>query len=159
MHSVVISDTSCFIILSKIDELDLLHKVYDNILTTPEIAEEYGDVLPEWIEIVSVQDKYKQQLLEMQLGKGESSAIALSLEIPNSILILDDYKARKTAETLNLKFIGTIDLIIKAKLNGVIPSVKPILKKIKQTNFRLSLEMEQYAINAAGEVYLPTTTS
>ena len=151
MPSVVISDTSCFIILSKIDELDLLHKVYENIFTTPEISEEYGEALPEWIKIISVKDKYRQQLLEMQLGKGESSAIALSLEIPDSIIILDDYKARKTAEALNLKFIGTIGLIIKAKLTGVIPSVKPLLQKIKQTDFRLPADMEQYAIMEAGE--------
>jgi predicted nucleic acid-binding protein len=88
MPKVVISDTSCFIILSKINELELLHKVYENILTTPEIVEEYGETLPEWIEIVPVQDKHKQQLLEMQLGKGESSAMALSLEIPGSIVKL-----------------------------------------------------------------------
>jgi len=152
MPSAVISDTSCFIILSKINELDLLHKVYENIFTTPEVATEYGETLPEWVKILSVKDKYRQQLLEMQLGKGESSAMALSLEIPDSILILDDYKARKTAEMLNLKFIGTIGLIIKAKLIGVVPSVKPLLQKIKQTNFRLSVDMEQYAIKEAGEL-------
>ena len=151
MPSVVISDTSCFIILSKIDELDLLYKVYENIFTTPEIVAEYGEALPEWVKITSVKDKYRQQLLEMQLGKGESSAMALSLEMPDSIVILDDYKARKAAEILNLKFIGTIGLIIKAKLMGVIPSVKPLLQKIKQTNFRLSIDMEQYAIKEAGE--------
>jgi len=151
MPSVVISDTSCFIILSKIDELDLLYKVYENIFTTPEIVAEYGEALPEWVKITSVKDKYRQQLLEMQLGKGESSAMALSLEMPDSIVILDDYKARKAAEILNLKFIGTIGLIIKAKLMGVIPSVKPLLQKIEQTNFRLSIDMEQYAIKEAGE--------
>ena len=152
MPKVVISDISCFIILSKINELDLLHKVYDNILTTPEIANEYGETLPEWVEVISAKDKYRQQILEMQLGKGESSAIALSIEIPDSILILDDYKARKTAEILNLKYIGTIGLIIKAKLSGIIPSVKPLLEKIKQTNFRLSADMEQHAIKEAGEI-------
>jgi Predicted nucleic acid-binding protein, contains PIN domain len=152
MSKVVISDTSCFIILSKINEIELLHKVYENILTTPEIVAEYGEALPEWIEIVPVQDKYKQQLFEMQLGKGESSAMALSLEIPDSILIIDDYKARKTAEILNLKFIGTIGLIIKAKLDGIIPSVKPLLQKIKSTNFRLSTDLEQYALKEAREL-------
>ena len=152
MSKVVISDTSCFIILSKINEMELLHKVYENILTTPEIVAEYGETLPEWIEIVPVQDRYKQQLFEIQLGKGESSAMALSLEIPDSILIIDDYKARKTAEILNLKFIGTIGLIIKAKLDGVIPSVKPMLQKIKSTNFRLSTDLEQYALKEAREL-------
>jgi predicted nucleic acid-binding protein len=152
MPSAVISDTSCFIILSKINELDLLHKIYEDIFTTPEVAVEYGEALPEWVKIISVKDKYRQQILEMQLGKGESSAMALSLEIPDSVLILDDYKARKTAEVLNLKYIGTIGLIIKAKLTGVVPSIKPLLQKIRQTNFRLSVDMEQYAIKEAGEL-------
>jgi len=42
-------------------------------------------------------------------------------------------------------------LIIKAKLDGVIPSVKPLLQKIKLTNFRLSTDLEQYALKEAGE--------
>ena len=79
MHKTIISDTSCFIILTNINELDILHKVYQKILTTQEIAIEYGEALPEWVEIVTVKDKYRQQLLEMQIDKGESSAIALAL--------------------------------------------------------------------------------
>ncbi|MBA4184497.1 MAG: DUF3368 domain-containing protein, partial [Acidobacteria bacterium] len=40
---------------------------------------------------------------------------------------------------------------IKAKLNGTIPSVKPLLEKIKQTNFRLSVEIETQALKEADE--------
>jgi len=36
--------------------------------------------LPEWIVIKGAADNYKQQLLELQIDKGESSAIALALE-------------------------------------------------------------------------------
>ena len=95
MHKTIISDTSCFIILTNINELYILHKVYQKILTTQEITIKYGEALPEWVEIVTVKDKYRQQLLEMQIDKGESSAIALALETPDSTVILDDYKARK----------------------------------------------------------------
>ena len=70
MHKTIISDTSCFIILANIGELGLLHKVYGQIVTTLDIATEYGETLPEWIEIVAVKDKYRQQLLEMQIDKG-----------------------------------------------------------------------------------------
>jgi hypothetical protein len=38
MPKTIISDTSCFIILSKINELDLLYKVYGQITTTIDIA-------------------------------------------------------------------------------------------------------------------------
>ena len=128
-----------------------MHKVYDQIVTTVDIAAEFGEPLPEWIEIMSVADKYRQQILEMQIDKGESSAIALALETPGSTVILDDYKARKIAAQLGITYTGTIGVIIKAKLKGIIPSIKPLLEKIKQTDFRLSAEIEIQALKEAGE--------
>lgn len=152
MHRTIIADTSCLIILTKIGALDLLFDVYGKIITTPEIAEEYGTTLPSWIQINEVADKSRQQILEVQIDKGESSAIALALETPNSLLIIDDYKARKIAEKLALSFTGTIGVIVKAKKLGLIPSIKPILEKIKQTNFRLSDELELQALIASQEL-------
>jgi len=137
--------------LTNIGELELLHKVYGQIVTTPEIAAEFGEILPEWVEIAEVKDKYRQTILELQIDKGESSAIALALETPDSVVILNDYKARKIAERLGVTFTGTIGVIIKAKLNGIIPSVKPIIEKIKQTDFRLSDELELLALKEADE--------
>ena len=99
----------------------------------------------------TVKDKYRQQLLEMQIDKGESSAIALALEMTDCTIILDDYKARKIADKLGLKFTGTIGVIIRAKLNGIIPSIKPILEKVKKTDFRLSPEIELLALKEANE--------
>lgn len=43
MHKVVISDTSCLIVLSKIGEIEILKKTYEQIFTTPEIAAEFGN--------------------------------------------------------------------------------------------------------------------
>ena len=145
MHKTIISDTSCFIILTNIGELELLKKVYSFVVTTTDIANEYGETLPDWVGIETVKDKYRQQLLEMQIDKGESSAITLALEMTDCTIILDDYKARKIADKLGLKFTGTIGVIIRAKLNGIIPSIKPILEKVKKTDFRLSPEIELLA--------------
>jgi predicted nucleic acid-binding protein len=150
-HRVIISDTSCLIVLNNIGELELLHKLYGEILTTSIIADEFGDKLPTWVKIQNVQDIYRVRILELQIDKGESSAIALALEIPESTLILDDFKARKIAEGLGLKMTGTLGIIIKAKLNNLIPSVRPIFEKIKKTNFRISEEIELDAYKAAGE--------
>lgn len=127
MPKTIISDTSCLIVLTNIGELDLLRKTYGSIITTVEIAIEFGEPLPEWIIVEEVSDKYRQQLLEMQIDKGESSAIALALETPKSTVILDDYRARKIAEQLGVSYTGTIGVIIRAKIIGIIPSIKPIL--------------------------------
>jgi len=151
MRKTIISDTSCLIVLSNIGQLDLLQNVYGQIQTTIEIAMEFGEPLPIWIEIKEVNDKYRQQLLELQIDKGESSAIALAMETPSSTLILDDSKARKIANQLGLIYTGTIGIIVKAKLLGIIPSIKPVLSKIKETDFRLSSEIELQALKEANE--------
>ena len=147
----IISDTSCFIILSNIGELNLLQLLYKQIVTTEEIAEEFGESLPDWVEIISVSDKAKQKLLEMQVDKGEASAIALALESENPFLIIDDNKARKLAHNLKLNLTGTIGVIVAAKQKGIIESIKPILKKIKETNFRINADLELQALIQAEE--------
>ena len=53
---------------------------------------------------------------------------------------------------MGLAFTGTIGVLIKAKLIGKINSIKPILKKIKDTNFRISSELEDQALIEAGEI-------
>ena len=151
MRDVIISDTSCLIILSNIGELSLLEKIYGKVITTKEIAFEFGDKLPDWISVREVTDKLRQQILELQIDRGESSAIALALEIKNCRIILDDYKARKIATQLGLTITGTLGIIIKAKLIGIIPSIKPILLKIKETDFRISEQLELIALKESGE--------
>jgi predicted nucleic acid-binding protein len=49
MHKTIISDTSCLIILTNIGELDLLKRVYGQIITTSDIEKEFGEKLPDRI--------------------------------------------------------------------------------------------------------------
>jgi predicted nucleic acid-binding protein len=151
MHKTIISDTSCFIVLTDIGELDLLQKVYGQIVATVEVATEYGEMLPDWVKIERVNDKYRQKVLEMQVDKGEASALALALETSDSTIIIDDYRARKVAEKLGINYTGTIGVIIKAKLKGIILSIKPLLAKIRQTDFRITDEIERQALKEASE--------
>ena len=148
---IIISDTSCLILLSKIDELNLLNKISDKVFITTTIQNEYGKDLPSWINIKEPNDNHYQKILEMDLDKGEASAIALSLEMDNSIIIIDDLKGRNVAERLNLRYSGTFGLILKAKQIGIIQSVKPILTKVKETNFRFSEKLFKLILEQAGE--------
>lgn len=138
MHKIVISDTSCLIIFHKIGELEILRKIYESVTTTPEVAEEFGYILPDWIRIEVVKDKKYQEFLETQIDWGEASAIALAKEMETPLLLLDDLKARKLALKLNLKFTGTLGVIHKAKQIGVLENVKPLIEKLQATNFRIS---------------------
>ena len=151
MPNAIISDTSCLIILSKIGELDLLRQLYKTVTITQDISLEFGDKLPDWIKVQQLKDSYRQQLIELQIDKGEASAIALALETSDNTVILDDWKARKVAERLGLLVTGTIGVIIKAKNTGIITSIRPYLDKIRRTNFRISEELEKIALKEANE--------
>lgn len=148
---VIISDTSCLIILNKIEELELLKKVSKRVYVTPIIYNEFGENLPDWVEISLPNKTHYQQILEMDLDQGEASAIALSLDMGNPILILDDLKGRRIADRLNLRYSGTFGLILKAKQMGSIKRVKPILDKIRSTNFRFNEKLFETIIDQAGE--------
>lgn len=151
MPKVVVSDTSCLIALSNIDELDLLEKLYHSIITTPTVANEFGQQLPDWVTILAPADKQKQQLLELLVDAGEASAIVLALELKADLIILDDHKARVSAEKLGLNITGTIGVIVRAKKSGVIPSIRPIVDKLTRTDFRISDELLKAALNLADE--------
>lgn len=137
-YSIVIADTSCFILLDKINELELLQKVFGSVTTTKEIANEFNKPLPGWVAIRSATNHRYSELLEIEIDKGEASAIALALETDNSLLILDDQKARRIAEKLSLNYTGTLGIFLKAKQVGILPSIRPLIQKIQQTNFRFS---------------------
>jgi predicted nucleic acid-binding protein len=151
MQKVILSDTSCLILLDKIGELNLLTELFGAIVVTQEIADEFKNELPDWIRVENASNKTYQKILEASLDKGEASAIAFALEQSDCLLIIDDYKGRKYAEQLGIKITGTLGVIINAKLKGHIKSVKPILDKIKATDFRLTLELERMTLVKAGE--------
>ena len=85
------------------------------------------------------------------MDKGEASAIALAIELDDSLLIIDDLKGRKFANQIGLTIIGTIGVIVDAKLAGIINSIKPILTKIKSTNFRITEQLEAIILKRCGE--------
>ena len=152
MPKLVISDTSTLIIFQKIEAFDILKKVYGEIITTPEIAEEFGEDLPEWIVIHKVLDKKYQEFLETQIDTGEASALALAAQYDNVLLLLDDLKARKLANQLKFKVTGTLGVIHKAKQNCIITAVKPFIQKIKQTDFRISDQIIQEFLKLNNEL-------
>jgi predicted nucleic acid-binding protein len=138
LETIVITDTSCLIALSKVEVLDILHKLYKRVVVSKEIAEEFAEPLPLWFEIREASNKNYQRILENTLDKGESSAIALAFDLENVVLVLDDLKARKEAQKLGFKITGTLGILFSAKEKNIISSLKLYLDKLQQTDFRIA---------------------
>jgi uncharacterized protein len=75
MSKVIISDTSCLIALDKIGLLHILKDLYQEVVITKEVQEEFGQHLPEWVTVSIVRDQNKQAELEKIVDKGEASSI------------------------------------------------------------------------------------
>lgn len=151
MPEIIISDTSCLIILKKINQLEILTKLYSKVWVTPEILKEFGEELV-GIEVRRAADNNLIQAFSRMVDLGEASALALAIETKNSLLILDDRKARKLAETLGLVTTGTLGVLLKAKQSGYIQSIKDVLTSLKATDFRISDRLVEEILKEAGEI-------
>ncbi|MBW6480818.1 MAG: DUF3368 domain-containing protein [Bacteroidales bacterium] len=146
MDKVIISDASCLIALSKIEELGLLKTLFEEVIITREVSEEFGEALPDWIVTREVKDQKKIQELEKILDKGEASSIALALETDRSMLIIDELKGRKIAQSLHVEIIGTIGVILLAEQKGLTKDVVGTILRLVNQGFRLSEQMITFII-------------
>jgi predicted nucleic acid-binding protein len=143
INEIVISDTTCLIALTNINQLEILHKICPNVVIALEVAEEYGEKLPDWILIKEVNDKEKIKIVSEKLDKGESASIVLAMETKNSLLILDDLQARKYAENIGLPKIGTIGLLQIANNLGLIKNFSEVIEKLKELKFRMPKDFQK----------------
>ena len=84
------------------------------------------------------------------LGDGEREAIALAHEL-GAVLIVDDAEARDAALRLHIACLGSLGLLREAKLQGIIPVVKPHLDALRQQEFRLSTMLYQTFLEQMNE--------
>ena len=61
------------------------------------------------------------------LGAGEREVLALGLQIPGAVVILDERLGRLHAWTLKLTFTGTLGILLRAKAEGRIPEMGYLL--------------------------------
>lgn len=151
MRRIIVSDTSSLILLHKINRLELLHSLFGKIIITTLVAKEFGETLPDYIEIKSPKNSNYQKILERVLDKGEASVIALALENSDSLLIIDELKERREAKALGINITGILGILIASKKKGIIDSVSEILNEIKETNFRISEQLIKEVKSKCGE--------
>jgi predicted nucleic acid-binding protein len=89
--------------------------------------------------------------LAADLGRGESSVLALALESKSPLVILDDGLGRRAAELLKIPMTGTLGLLLDAKKLGLIPAVMPLLDQLDRLRFRVSATTRAAVLKLAGE--------
>ena len=138
MPEIAIADTSALIALEKINLLDILCKLYQEIILPEAVIHEFGTPTIDCYSSKKVESPLVRLLVsDLNLGKGESEVIALARETGMRIII-DDLKARKIAETLELNVTGTIGILLKAENMALIDSAYDKAKELRDKGFYVS---------------------
>jgi predicted nucleic acid-binding protein len=156
-----ICDTSPLQYLYQIGQIDILQGLTSKIVVPPSVLSEIGEGLRLGLELpdlasikwVGVEQPISQSAVPLvaDLGPGETEVLMLALECSDPLVILDDARARRVAETLRIPFTGTLGLLIDAKTAGLVYAVRPLLEKLDSLGFRLSDHTRQAVLKIAGE--------
>ena len=73
------------------------------------------------------------------------------LETDADLLIIDDNAAKKTAKYLGLTVTGTMGVLLKAKKEGLISEVKPLLNGLINDGLYVTPTVQNYVLEQAGE--------
>ena len=156
-----ICDTSPIQYLHQIGFLHLLAEFYTQTLIPPAVVGELerskaiGIDLPDvralpWLKIQAPEGLDKVPTAA-DLGAGEREVLALGMQIPGAVVILDERLGRLHAEALKLTFTGTLGIVLRAKVEGRIPRIEPLLAQLDHLGFRLSAKTHAAVLRQAGE--------
>jgi uncharacterized protein len=145
----VVVDSTCLIALERIDSLEILPALFEQVLIPPAVGREFGAPRP-WLTVETPTNAALVGSLKLLVDDGEAEAIALASErgVP---IILDDRQARSVATRLNLRVIGTLGCALRAKQAGVISAVRPLTEKLESHGFYLSEALKSESLRLAGE--------
>jgi predicted nucleic acid-binding protein len=87
----------------------------------------------------------------LYLGRVGQAVIAYAYAHRSYVAGLDDLQARRLAEAVGLRVVGTLGILLRAKRAGLIATVRPLVDAVTAQGFRLSLELQRDVLELAGE--------
>lgn len=159
--SIVVSDTSPIRALAHVHQVELLQRLFGEVLIPPAVVRELSaprrgssiDVR-DWT-FIKMRSPLKQELvleLARSLDGGEAEALALAIEVKADAVLLDEADGRAEAKRRKLASTGTIGILVRAKKEGFIPTVRPLLEDLRdRTQFFISPALMADSLRRAGE--------
>lgn len=150
MKEAVVTDSTCLIALERLGRLDILPALFEPVYAPPEVAREFGSSLP-WLRVVDLADRDRVLFLSASVDAGEAEAIALARERKLKV-VLDDLRARRQAHRFELDVIGTLGILVRAKRQGILDLVGPLLNQLEDSGFHMTPELKEEALRQVGEL-------
>lgn len=158
---IVVSDTSALTNLAAVGQLALLQRLYDRVLIPEAVRAEWaadpefgtGAVVSRgWLEVVPISNQALLASLRKELDVGEAEAVVLALEVKADLLLMDERRGRRAANTHGIRVVGLLGVLLEAKQKHFIPQIKPVLDDlVHRAGFWVSEKLREETLLLAGE--------
>ena len=160
-EEIIIADSSPLIGLARIGRLGLLPQLGRRIIVPRAVWTEVTGARTDapgaaevaaqsWIEVKEADVQVVAPLLIL-VGQGEAEAMALAQREASAVLLMDDLRARKLADRLGLRRMGTVALLGRAKREGLILQLKPALDALLASGIFIRQELIAAALKEVRE--------
>lgn len=148
--AVIVSDATPLNYLVVIGTVDVLPKLYGNVLVPPAVIAELNHPKtpalvrawlaqsPPWLQVVAPSFMPPPSL--SQLDTGEMEAIALALQSRADLLLIDERDGTAVARELGLTAIGTLGVLDLAAQRGLV-DLALMFVRLQETTFRAPVKL------------------
>lgn len=155
MNSVIVSDTSSLIILSRLDKLELLKNLFEKVIIPTAVYDEIKErfLKTDFIERQNPKDTKLLSFIGQFLDAGESAAITLAKE-QNLPLLIDEIKGRKISKMVGVKVFGLVGFLLLCVQSRMLKpqEAKELLESAKDFGFRVGESLEREFLSALGKM-------
>jgi predicted nucleic acid-binding protein len=150
---IVVSDTTPLRHLIAIGEAELLSKLYGTVIVpgavwtelqaeaTPLVVKTWLADPPDWLQVRSSTVSVPSDPALDALDAGEREAIQLASELQADLLLMDDREGRSFAIRRQLPVTGTLGVLERADVVGILGNLPSTLARLEASGFYLSVRL------------------
>lgn len=149
------------IVLGKTRKIEWLVSLCEELVVPKGVAEEIEQGVPDdaarkWIAAegqfrIRAKGVVPNSILEWDLEAGETEVLAWAHSHPGFVAIVDDGAARKCAKALGIPYGGTMGVVLRAKKQGLVLTVKPVMQELVDAGLYVDRGTFEEVLRLAGE--------
>lgn len=159
----VVINSSPLISLSLIGHLELLLKLYDEVIIPKSVYDEIvvkgkGKAGSEELKsiscftVIETENKVLKDTVMLELDEGEAEVISIAKEKGIQNVIIDEFAGRQYASLLGLNVTGTLGILLIGKKLGFIDELKPLMNIMLKHNRYINRDLYLAVLEKANEI-------
>jgi hypothetical protein len=135
----IVVDTGPLIALARADALGVIGALPIEFVAPQAVRSELDEgvrrghaaVSAPWLQFMQAATPMIDAVARAELGAGEAAVIQLALEQGIAVVAIDERKGRRAALSVGLRVTGSLGLLGRAKVLGIVPTVGPYVERLR----------------------------